>query len=483
MTQEQHSKSDLWHEAKLLGNIAFPTVVIQFCIYFIYPQTASAVGRNLQSEDLAGFSLGSLTGNMTCLAMIMGVLSAVDTLMPRAYGAKNYSQVGILAVRCFVVCALLLLVPVLLLTTSMDWIFTTLGQDPIAAELATEWLRIYIMGVPFVLLFRILQRFLACQHIVWPMVYGSFVGCALVHPFLLEVLIPYVGFLGSGVSIVVTQFFQALFVLIYLRYRPVHNPETWVGLSTQTWRQALELGPMFTFLNLSLGGVLSLTEWFFWEVVCMLAGHMGVVPLCVHTVAYNLVPVCFMIPLGISVGLSIRMGHVLAEDVSKAKVLATVSMGVTVLLACVVAVILWSLQDPLVSLFTRDEEVKAGCSEIWHFVCIHIFLLYILGINGGIMRALGMQWAMAGIICATLWLVALPTLAYFAVYKGGGVQKIWQILPVFYCLMNGALVLSYATADWCAISQSIRRRRSNSVASEEISDATEATKLLGGEMS
>jgi MATE family multidrug resistance protein len=476
-TEQQKEVFDFWHETKLLANIALPTAIIQFTVYFIYPETASAVGRNLGTEALAGFSLGSLAGNMTCLATMIGVLSAADTLMPRAFGTKHYEQVGILTIQSFVVCFLALLLPVIPLLTSMDWIFEKLGQDPIASDLAASWLRIYVLGVPFVLLFRVLQRFLACQHVVWPMMYGSLLGCLVVHPLLLHIMIPKFGFLGSGVAICLTQMVQVGVVLLYMWWRPVHKAETWSGLSYYAIRQALQIKPMLAFLKLSLGGILALSEWWFWEVVCMLAGHMGVIPLCVHTIAYNLVPICFMIPLGLSIGLSVRMGHVLADSVHKAQILAATCMGVVVILATLLALFLWHLQDPIVALFTKDDEVKSGCKEIWHLVCIYMILLYIFGINGGILRALGKQWTMAAIICVVLWLGALPTLVHFAVYKGGGVQQIWHILPMFYFAMNVLLILSYVTADWHAISASIRERRAS-----QAKEMAESKRLLDREV-
>jgi MATE family multidrug resistance protein len=461
------------HEAKLLINIALPTVIVQFSLYFLYPQAASAVGRNLATQDLAGFSLASLSGNMICLAMIIGVLSASNTLMPQAFGSRNYEQVGILAIQSFVACLLVLFVPIVLLTTCMSRIFSLLGQDPDAADLAVSWLRIYVVGVPFVLLIRVVQYFLSSQHLVWPIAYGCVFGCFVIHPILLRILIPRFGFLGSGLAVVTSQVVQVATVLFYLRWRPVYKAETWNGLSLHAIREALRLKPMMGFIRLGLGGVLTMSEWWFWEVLCMLAGHLGVVPLCVHTIAYNLVPICFMVPLGISIGLTMRMGHVLTDDVGKAKFLAGSCMGMTVVIACLVAALLWHLQDPIIALFTTDDQVKEGCKDIWHLLCIYIILLYIFGMNAGIMRALAMQWNLAGIIIAYLWFGALPTIVHFAVIKGGGVHAIWHVLPVFYTTMNLTLILNYVTADWNAISASIRERRRTSA-----KEGSEAARLL-----
>jgi len=265
--QEKNTDDDdvgFFHEAKLLFDIAIPTVAVQFSAYFIYPQTASAVGRNLGTEELAGFSLASLTGNLTCLSIIVGALTALDTLMPRAYGIGHYQELGKLAIRGFLVCTLVLLVPILPLLTSVEQIFDALGQDAIASALASEWIRVYFLGVPFVLLFRVIQRFLASQQIVLPIAYAGLIGCFVVHPLLLRFGLPEFGFLGSAGAIVTTQFVQALLVMLYLRIKPLYHPDTWQGLNVDIIKQAVEPTPMMHFFKLSMGGVVSLSEWWFW---------------------------------------------------------------------------------------------------------------------------------------------------------------------------------------------------------------------------
>ena len=201
---------------------------------------------------------------------------------------------------------------------------------------------------------------------------------------------------------------------------------------------------------------------------------MGVVPLCIHTIAYNLIPVFFMVPLGFSIGLSVRMGHVLAHDVRRAQSIAAWCMAFVGLLAVMIASLMYHLQGQIVGLFTSDEQVMKGCEQIWPKVCVYIIMNFVFGINGGILRALGMQWRMAAIICCILWFAALPTLVYMTVVRDGGVNAIWTCLPLFYFVLNALLIQSYVTADWYAVSCEIRRRRSS--VAETI--ATETTMLL-----
>lgn len=455
-TNHEREGFHLWHEASLLLNIALPSVAVQFSVLFIFPQTASAVGLRYGSKELAGFSLGSLVGNLTCLSVMVGALTAADTLMPRAFAAGRYPEVGRLAIRGFVMCSFLLVLPILPLCTIMERIFDVLGQDPTAASLASKWIRVYLLGVPAMLLFRCIQSFLVAQHQVWPLVVGSTISCFVVHPIILKFFLNDMGFMGSGAAISVTQYIMVGIVLLYLFLKPVHKAETWPGLSADYMKESLRPLPVLQFLSLSLGGVLSLSEWWFWETVCFVVGSFGVVPLCVHTIAYNLVPLLFMIPLGISIGLTVRMGSVLSSDVKKAKLLAAWCMGFTILVAAAVSSVLYQFRIPIAKLFSDDPEVIQGCEDIWPKLCCYVFIIYIFGINSSILRALGLQWRMAAIIFGCLWFGTLPTIIYFAMYKEGGLDAVWNILPCFYIFMQILLAASYLTLDWDKISLHIR---------------------------
>lgn len=252
-------------EAARLFHVAIPSVAIQFSMLFIFPQAASVIGTNLGTNELAGFSLGSLVGNLTCLSIMVGALSAADTLMPRAFGSKRYDEIGRLAIRSVVVCFVLLLVPLVPLCTVMDWLLVNLGQDPVASSIASDWIRIYLLGAPANLIFRVIQRFLVAQHQPYPPVYASAVPALVLNPILLKILVPIMGCNGSALAIALTQWAMLIWLVVYLHFRPVYHPESWPGLTPSYIREALSPVPFLRFLNLSLGGVASLSEWWFWE--------------------------------------------------------------------------------------------------------------------------------------------------------------------------------------------------------------------------
>jgi multidrug resistance protein, MATE family len=468
----------LWSEMMLLLQIAAPSVVVQFSILFIFPRTASVVGRTLGTNELAAFSLGSLTGNLTIQSITTGALTAADTLMPRAFAAGKFSDMGILAIRGFIVCCVLLLIPVVPLCTSMEWVFDKLGQDKVASAMAAQWIRAYLFGVLPLLVFRVIQSFLNAQHQVWPMVFSSVLASYIVHPIFLKYLVPAMGETGSALAISLTQWVMAGSLLLFLRFRPVYKHETWVGLSKQSLLEALSPKPMTSFMNLSLGGVLSLSEWWFWETCCFIVGSFGVVPLVVHTIAYNLVPLLFMPTLGISIGLTVRMGHLIAYDARKAKFLAAWCMLFTTLFGAGLMLCLYQYGVPIVMLFTDDEVVIQGCQHIWPNLCYFIFVLQIFGINAAILRALGKQWDVAAIMFGCLWFAALPSIVYFAMYRQGGLEVVWIVLPISYTIMQFFMAGSYICADWYRIGKEVHDRTHGEGSHKIFASKEESGKLL-----
>eukprot|EP00522_Entomoneis_paludosa_P004707 CAMPEP_0172470908 /NCGR_PEP_ID=MMETSP1065-20121228/67534_1 /TAXON_ID=265537 /ORGANISM="Amphiprora paludosa, Strain CCMP125" /LENGTH=505 /DNA_ID=CAMNT_0013228977 /DNA_START=52 /DNA_END=1569 /DNA_ORIENTATION=+ len=453
---EDDERFNVLLEAGRLFHVGLPSILMQFSLYWIFPVSASAVGRELGTVDLGGFSLGCLVGNLTCLSIMEGSLTAADTLMPRAFGSDHYEEVGRLALRSAFVGAFLLSIPIVPLCLFSGWILETLGQDAEASAMAQAWIRMYFIGALPNLLFRVLMRFLLSQHKPWPLVLAAVVPSIAIHPFLLEYFIPLYGFKGSALSIAVTQWTIFLFLLAILTIRSVHHPETWPGLSWEFVAGALELDSIRRFCRLAIGGILSMNEWWFFEIMCFIAGSFGVESLDAHTIAYNLVPLFFMLPLGISIGLAVRMGNVIGESPRKAQKMAAWTMLLTTVVGAGVAFFLYYFRFEVIGLFTKDEEVVHLALDIWPSLSYYMFLIYIMGISLAILRALGMQWRAAAIISASLYGMTLPAVIYFAIYRGGGLAAQWMVLPLCYTVLQIALAMGYVCLDWNRHAKRIR---------------------------
>lgn len=143
------------------------------------------------------------------------------------------------------------------------------------------------------------------------------------------------------------------------------------------------------YLSLSLGGVLSLSEWWHWEVLTFIAGSFGAVLLAAHSIAYSLVPLLFMIPLGISIGLAKRIGHMLAEQQPmRARTMAMGTVVVVTIMATLVAIVLKVDGRNIIRIFSHDpcslcfvvcssQRWGVGCAMA-HYHIIILFVVYLV---------------------------------------------------------------------------------------------------------
>jgi MATE family multidrug resistance protein len=252
--------------------------------------------------------------------------------------------------------SLLLIIPMnLALTLYMKDILVWVGQDQVTSALAAEWYRVYMLGLPFYALYNVTWKFLSAQEIMAPLVFVLIGTCGIVLPLALDRLVPWLGFIGSAYAILIYQASQAGLLLLYLIYKRPHNAMTWPGL--QCWREALAWKQFTAYMRLGTGGMLAASEWWYWEVLCLLVGTLGVLPLSVHTIPTQVLTVSFMIPIGIGIALSIRLGATLPRNVKRAQQLVVGCGLFSIALFGIMSLLMWTCRNYIFGLFTTEQDV------------------------------------------------------------------------------------------------------------------------------
>lgn len=253
----------LWTESRLFLELAIPTCLLSFGFTLSPLLTASYVGLRFGPVFLSAFTLGNLTGNLCTFSLLAGLFSASDTLAPQAFGVGDYKEVGLIAFRG-VFASFVLVVPLnVLLILYLEDLLVAVGQDPEAAFHAAAWYRIFVFALPFFVIYDAAWKFLSAQHTMRPLIYVSLFSCVVVLPIALEFFTQYYGFLGSAMAYVFFQATQSILLVSYLAILKPHKEGTWPGLCA--WRDALKYKPMMEYISLSAGGILSQSEWIYWE--------------------------------------------------------------------------------------------------------------------------------------------------------------------------------------------------------------------------
>lgn len=471
---ETKTNANVLQEIRIILHLASQGIVSQLGwsvpSFFI----AHHIGKNLSEMHLDGYSLAILTGNLCVLSLLDGVFSAADTLLPQAFGARKYSDLQLIAIRCVIVCLGIVIPFVGILLFHMKTMLIAFGEDPIVSEYAAAWYRVYCLSVPCYVVYYTTTCFLAAQYIVTPTVVVALVSSLVLLPVLVEVLGFIFGFIGTSLAVVIYQLFQAVAIISYSMWQKPHHPDSW-SRSQFSLGKVMQWKPFSQLLWLSAGGMLAGSEWIYWELLSLFIGTLGVTELTVHTISSQIVTFIYMMPLGVSEAITIRLGNVLPRSPKQAKLL---SFYYFIGGSCMMMFIgsgIYVSRYWIYALFTTEPDVIEGCDEIWPKVSFYIIIMGLFGMLKGIATALGKQWILGILVVVYLWSISLPLLYHLSIKKSGGLSIAWNcIWPANFGIVV-TLGAYLVRLDWDPIGEEIRQSELEYEAEEEDSEMVQLT--------
>lgn len=115
--------------------------------------------------NISGYSIG------------FGMLSALDTLISQAFGAKEYRQMGLFSQRAMAILTLCCIPIILLWRNGTTFILHhALFIDSETAAMSGIWAKYISFGVWPSFMFEVLKKFLQGQNIIWPIMIATGVG-------------------------------------------------------------------------------------------------------------------------------------------------------------------------------------------------------------------------------------------------------------------------------------------------------------------
>lgn len=472
--QESETKGQatlsLRNEASLFMNLAAPSVVIQIGIFWMWLLNSMYVGTHLGPQALAAMSLANLTGNLTGLSLIFGILSAIDTLAPQAIGAGKEQEVAVLGWRGLI--ASTIIIPICAgVWIDSERVLLLVNQPPDVAKLASHFLIPYALSMPLYVAFETMRKILSCQNIVRPFVWITLLSSFLIHPQFLDYFVAQkeYGIAGTAYALACTYSVMVLLTVLHMRYNKpkspsrtwifffdsVHHPETIPSFNLDI-EHVLDLEGMAKFGYLGFFGIISNTEWWYWEAIAFIAGQCGSVELAAHAIAYNVLPMGFMVPFGMSLGLTTRVGTLLgAGEKQMAKVVAKWAIILGWVLEGTIGLIVFVNQDYIISSFTEDPEVVLIASKIWPLLSVFLLVDGTFGLLRGILLALGQQFKMSVATIVVLWCIGLPVTIHYVFEMEGGIDGLWHIMPLTYFSFDVLLAAVVFFSPWVADRKSV----------------------------
>ncbi|KAJ3217060.1 hypothetical protein HK099_005616 [Clydaea vesicula] len=393
------------------------------------------------TKELAACALATMWANVSGFSLGIGMASSLDTLCSHSHtGSLDIYANGKHLQRALVVMS------VISVMVSALWCFTEdllllAGQDAEVSRLAGIYIYYLIPSVFPYFAFECLKRYLQSQGIMSGALFCIFLGSPL--NAILQYLLVWgplnLGFIGAPLGLSITYIILPCFMVIYIRYFTKNS--AWGGWD---FAEAFNVFEIMELLKLGIPGVFMIcTEWWAFEVIALIAGWFGEKSLAAQSIVLTTTSLAYMIPMGISIAASTRIGNALgAHCADMAKISSFSSLllgGVIGTLSCTFFLV---VKDSWGYLWTSDIEVVTLVAQILPVASVYQLSDSIAVIGAGVLRGCGHQKIGAIINLCGYYILGIPVGLLFAFTFA------WKVTGLFVGVAVGLIAVSIFYACW-----------------------------------
>lgn len=406
-------------------------------------QTASVliVGR-LSPEALSVSAFSYMFAMATAWLIGMGGTTAIDTLASASFtGSKNKQDLGIILQRAFITLGVFY-IPVIILWIFSEPVFIALGQEDYIARDAAKFLGALIPGGLGYIYFECMKKYLQAQEIMRPGTYVLLITSPL--NIGLNILFIYtfeLGLLGAPIATGISYWLSFLLLVAYARF--VAGWDCWGGFDRKCFNN------ITTFSRIAALGVVHVgTEWWAFEIVAIVAGQLGTIPLAAQSVIMTADQVMNTIPFGVGVATSARVGNLLgARNAKGAARAANTAAWLSMILGTIVLAILMGTKEHFAYLFNDDTRVVRLTAQVLPYVALFQIADGLNGSCGGALRGMGRQHVGAIVNIVSYYCGALP-LGIWLAKHGWGLSGLWVGQCIALYIVGALEWLIVAFSNW-----------------------------------
>jgi multidrug resistance protein, MATE family len=287
--------------------LALPIALTQLGQVAMMTTDLALLGR--LGNDVVAASALAHTILFAAFVIGMGIVSAVSPLASQAFGARDPRMVR-RALRVGLWAATLLGIPMSMSQLYGEEMLLALGQTPEAAALASQ----YLLGLAWCLVpawwFIALRGFMQSVNRPEPglwitlaaMPVNGLLAYALIYG---EFGMPNLGLLGAGLATTIVYLGMCIAgVWVCYACRPFKKYQILGRFWRPDWRL---LGRLFG-IGAPISGTM-LLEFGVFAAAAVLMGWLGTAALAAHQIAITIASILFMVPFGISMASTVRVGH------------------------------------------------------------------------------------------------------------------------------------------------------------------------------
>ena len=394
------------NESRALLRLAMPIIVTQLAVTGMSFVDTTMAGQ-FSARDLAAIAVGTSLWLPASL-LLRGILMMLTPVTAHHRGAGNDSGISFDLAQT----AWIALVSSALLAVYLNFsenILSFMNVAPEVIPIAVDYLHALAFGLPGIAAFYVLNSFLeGMGNTRAPMVI-SILGLLVNIPVNFALIygkggMPAMGAVGCGWATSLVYWLMSLLMLGYIARHHRYSSFLKKDAMQPDFNRIAELFK----LGLPIGVNIFVCGSIF-AVIALLIGKLGANNIASAQVALNFSGMTYMIPMSLSFGITIRVGHALGQgNEEEARLRALSGIALATLMGVLSVFGILTFPQQIISLYTNDPEIVQGASVLLVFTAMYQISDAIQTSTNGALRGYKDTRVPMNLACFCYWLVALP---------------------------------------------------------------------------
>ena len=420
-------QTNSWGEKfRLFLSIMWPILITQISLHSMTVVDTMMSGR-AGTEDLAGVAVGSGIW-MPPFLLITGILMAVTPSVAQFVGSGQRERIPQMVVQSIYMSIALSLLFIGVGAVSLEPILQLLSLDEAVHHIAKHYLIGLSFGIIPLFITSVLRNFFDAQG------YTKISMIILLLAVPVNVVLNYVlifgawgfprlGGIGAGYATAITYGLMMLLSILFTiclpsirNYRLFSN---WVAPSWRIWRELLAIGIPIGLSIFSEASIFSV-------VTLLMSAQFDTVTIAANQAAFTFAGIMFMMPLSISMALTILVGfEVGAKRFKDAAQYAKLGVLSAIGVITIAVILLYFNRDTVAYLYTRSDEVAFLIMQFLIFVIFFQLSDAAQAALQGILRGFKDVTVPFIIAFTSYWIIGIPSGYLLANYTELGPFGYW----------------------------------------------------------
>lgn len=452
MKEKTAPDSDL-HLPSILKDIAslsLPNMLIFYLLSINDTTSLIFITRTGREDYSAIMAAGSVIVGMIGYQPLNAIATALDGLIPQAFGTHNYKACGDYLNKTLIFLTASSAVSTIL-TLVVDRFLVFIGFEKSLAESIGLYAFSMFLSTYFSCVFQVLSRFMNGQKVANPQLVIIIITSCL-HPlwcYLFIVLTDF-GLLGLALAYTVTGFVNCVLAVAYIS----RSKELRKSIVVPNGKTFDNFG---RFLRVAVNNIVnSILDWWGYYIIMLSAGYSGETMSGANQIVVSHDNLFYTVPLGVGSALTSLVGNKLSQrKVRDAKKYSAVCVLFNTGLTCLLIAVFYVFRHHIISLYTPNLEMQRIYLGLLPLALASFFMNCLQAILGRIFIAQRKLKYLSLNHLLIYYALMLPLGYFVIIYSRMGIAGIWITTTVSLGMYSLRHLVKLPTQNWEAIADEL----------------------------